>query len=215
MELNYATNGKANAALTTGIIGTALGALNSGGGILGMLGGVRPAVNAGTVPIAVVNETGRGCCSEDQFITRYELNQQKEIIALEAKISEKDSQIALRDANTYSDQKSIELYRYIDGQLKEINANLAGQAVRNQATQDSINLLQERMDCCKRELSDQICQERNCRKCADNTIVNYVNQTFYPKQVADVTVGTTSTPQSTYNPLPVNNCGGCGCCGSN
>lgn len=45
--------------------------------------------------------------------------------------------------------------------------------------------------------------ERRC--CADNKIVNYVNSTFYPIEVADITTGTTSTGRSTYNPL-------CSCC---
>lgn len=47
--------------------------------------------------------------------------------------------------------------------------------------------------------------ERRC--CADNKIVNYVNSTFYPIEVADLTVATTSTPRGTSNPL-------CGCCTS-
>nr|DAN87951.1 MAG TPA: hypothetical protein [Caudoviricetes sp.] len=46
-----------------------------------------------------------------------------------------------------------------------------------------------------------IAMEAERRSCADNTIVNYVNATFYPKQVADVTTGTTTTASSTYNPL--------------
>ena len=41
--------------------------------------------------------------------------------------------------------------------------------------------------------------ERRC--CADNKIVNYTNSTFYPINVANVTVGTTSTARSVYNPL--------------
>ena len=45
--------------------------------------------------------------------------------------------------------------------------------------------------------------ERRC--CADNKIVNYVNGTFYPVSVADVTTGTTATVREVYNPL-------CGCC---
>lgn len=45
--------------------------------------------------------------------------------------------------------------------------------------------------------------ERRC--CADNKIVTYVNGTFYPVSVADVTTGTTATVRETYNPL-------CGCC---
>jgi hypothetical protein len=49
--------------------------------------------------------------------------------------------------------------------------------------------------------------ERRC--CADNAIVTYSNATFYPKSIADVTVGTTTTPMEIYNPLP--NCSGCKC----
>lgn len=41
------------------------------------------------------------------------------------------------------------------------------------------------------------------------TSVNYMNATFYPKQVADVTTGTTTTAQTLYNPLPVT--GNCNC----
>ena len=48
--------------------------------------------------------------------------------------------------------------------------------------------------------------ERRC--CADNKIVNYANSTFYPIEVANITVGTTTTARETSNPL-------CGCCGGN
>lgn len=41
--------------------------------------------------------------------------------------------------------------------------------------------------------------ERRC--CGDNSIVTYVNATFYPKQVADVTTGTATTAQTLYNPI--------------
>lgn len=43
--------------------------------------------------------------------------------------------------------------------------------------------------------------------------VAYANATFYPKLIADITAGTTTTPQSTFNPIPQgNDC--CGCCGN-
>lgn len=42
MEMNYASNGKANAALTTGIIGTALGAINTLGANGGNHSAERP-----------------------------------------------------------------------------------------------------------------------------------------------------------------------------
>jgi hypothetical protein len=44
--------------------------------------------------------------------------------------------------------------------------------------------------------------ERRC--CADNKIVTYVNGTFYPIEVAGLTVTTDTTAKSIYNPL-------CGC----
>lgn len=47
--------------------------------------------------------------------------------------------------------------------------------------------------------------ERRC--CADSKIVNYVNSTFYPVSVADVTTGTTTTQRTLSNPL-------CSCCGT-
>lgn len=48
-------------------------------------------------------------------VSRYELSQ-------EGKIAELQSQIALRDANTYNDQKLLEVYKYFDGQIKDIRA---------------------------------------------------------------------------------------------
>lgn len=185
---NYATKGVANAGLTTGIIGTSLGALNALGGMGGLGGLLGGCWNGGAV------------CSDNMAVNRYELGQAQEIESLK-------SQIALRDANTYSDQKMLELYKYFDGKLGEVHGVLSAQAVQNQATKDSFQLLTERMECCKRELSEALCREIGDRKCADNTIVNYVNATFYPKMVADVTVGTTTTAQTVYNPLPVSTCG--------
>lgn len=178
--MEYASKGVASAGLATGIVGTALGALN--GGLLN-LGGWNGAGNG------AMNGAMYGGCGSERLVNRYEMSQ-------EQRISELQSQIALRDANIYNDQKSLELYKYIDGQLNAINAQLGAQAVQNQATKDSFQLLQERL-CC----------EEKARRCADNAIVNYANATFYPKMVADVTTGTTTTAQTLYNPLPVDTCG--------
>lgn len=56
-----------------------------------------------------------------------------------------------------------------------------------------------------KSIYDAIAIEAERRCCADNKIVNYANSTFYPVNIADVTVGTTSTPRTLINPL-------CGCC---
>ena len=128
----------------------------------------------------------------DHPVSRYEM-------ALEQKSAAKDSEIALLKATIYEDQKSLELYKYIDGKLEGINAVLAKMAVENQRTADTIVMTQNEFRAGLREEAEKRC-------CADNSIVNYLNNNFYAKEVADVTVGTTTTAQTTYNPLPKCNC---------
>ena len=182
VEKDYASKGVAGAGLGLGIAGTALGLL--GGNLGGILGGWN----------------NGGCCNENMMVNRYEAAQNQ-------RISELQSQIALRDANTYGDQKLLEVYKYFDGQLKDVRDTLCAQAVTNQKTADSFALAAADLNAARRELHDQIKLEAERRCCADNAIVNYANATFYPKMVADVTVSTTTTAQTLYNPIP-----DCGCC---
>lgn len=135
-----------------------------------------------------------GCSPADMPVTRYELAMQQEIAA-------KDSKIALLEANTYNDSKTLELYKYIDGKLNDINANLAAQAVRNQAFNDALAATDFKF-------TQAIALEAERRECADCKIVNYANSTFAPKLITDYTAGTTSAPAAVYNPLA---CGQCGC----
>ena len=185
VEKEYATKGVAGAGLGLGIAGTALGLLNGNGGLGGILGGGNNRCN--------------GSCSENMPVSRYELNQ-------ESTISKLQSEIALRDANTYGDQKTLELYRYIDGQLKDVRDALCAQAVTNQKTADSFALASADLAAVKQDLCNRIALEAERRCCGDNALVTYANATFYPKMVADVTVGTTTTAQMLYNPIP-----DCGC----
>lgn len=135
-----------------------------------------------------------GCSPMDQPVTRYELGMEQALAA-------KDSEIALLKANTYQDQKSLELYKYVDGKFNAINEVLAAQAVRNQAINDSIQSLDFKT-------MQAIALEAERRECADCKIVNYVNSTFAPKLITDYTAGTTSAAAQVYNPLA---CGQCGC----
>lgn len=191
-ENKYASNAKGNAALTTGIIGTAGVGLGLLGNLLGV-NGWNTGWNNGCAGVPV--------CSENMPVSRYELGQ-------ESKIAELQSQIALRDANTYGDQKALELYKYVDGELRDIRSTLCAQAVTNQKTADSFALASADLAAVKSHLEGKIAMEAERRCCADNAIVAYANATFYPKMVADVTVGTTTTAQMLYNPIP--DCG-CGC----
>ena len=134
------------------------------------------------------------CNCADVPVTRYEM-------AMEQQIAAKDSRIALLEANTYQDQKSLELYRYIDGKLSEIQANLAAQAVTNTSFNSALAATDYKF-------TQAIALEAERRQCADCKIVNYVNSTFAPKLITDYTAGTTSAPASVYNPLACGQCCG-------
>ncbi len=177
----FASNGKANTGVALGAVGTGLGALNAMGGT-GILGGLFGGGGSGA------------------YVNRYEAEQQ-------ARIAELETEVKLRDANIYSDQKSLELYRYVDGELKDIRNALCAQAVQNEKVSGAFDLVKADLCATRSELYCAINRERDERCCGDNAIVNYANATFYPKQVADVTVGTTTVAQTVYNPLT-----NCGCC---
>lgn len=126
-------------------------------------------------------------CNEEHLVTRYELG-------MEQRLAEKDSKIALLEANIYENQKSLELYKYVDGQLKEVREFICEQKVRNQGVGDAVRELDKKIDY-------SIALEAERRKCADNSIVGYLNSTFAPKAVADYTAGATSAVMQTRNPL--------------
>ena len=180
-------NGRANAGLVTGIIGST---------------GVAATLAANALGLNGNNGCGghHATCNENMPVNRYEL-------ALEQANAAKDAEISLLKANIYNDQKDLEIYKFFDGEVKSIRAELAAQAVINQKTADSFALAAADLAATKRELCGQIQLEAERRCCADNSIVTYANATFYPKLVADITAGTTTTAQVLYNPIP--NCGGC------
>ena len=113
--MDYTSIGKGNAALTTGIIGTSLGALNSG--LLGNLFG------------------GNCGCSENMAVSRYELGMEKELAA-------KDSEIGLLKSTIHTDGKILELYQYVDGRLRGIEGQIAQQAVVNSQITANISCMQ-------------------------------------------------------------------------
>ena len=208
--MEYASNGKANAALTTGIIGTAGVGLGAVSKIIECLSNrapsasdtIAPAMAAAAAAMAAggMRQPAAPTCSENMPVSRYELDREQQLAA-------KDSEIALLKANTYNDQKMLEMYGYIDGQLKDIRDTLCKQAVHNQRTEDSFTLVKQDVDCVRKEALGAVKMEAERRCCGDNALKTYVNATFYPKQVADVTTGTTTTAQTLYDPLP--KCGGC------
>lgn len=115
MELNYATNAKTNAALSTGIIGTALGAMNSG-----LLGGIFGNGNCGC-------NTAAYACSDNMAINRYEATQQ-------ARISELETEVKLRDANFFALTELDKLRGYVDSRFSKVESEICDQKVFNAAS---------------------------------------------------------------------------------
>ena len=114
----YATRGVGTAGLTTGVIGTALGVLN--GGLGNLLSG-----------------TGNGnCgCNEDHWVNRYEAAQS-------ARISELETEVKLRDANTYTLTEMGKLRDYVDRRFSGVESQLCNQAVLNSQVTANISCMQ-------------------------------------------------------------------------
>lgn len=146
---NYASKGMAGAALGLGI--GALGVELARGGLSGILGG-NPVTAPATATVAPASTTngndvliaammaaaaskGSCECNEDHTVTRYDAGKDAEIAKLQ-------TEIKLRDANTYTDQKLLEVYQYIDGRLRGVEGQISQQAVYNATNTAALNCMQ-------------------------------------------------------------------------
>lgn len=178
--MEYASNGKANAGLATGIVGTSLagllaaGALTGGNGT-GLLGGL--------------------------FGNRNGYSQ-----TYEGKISQLESEIAYLQAENYADKVANEVYKSLDERIrtnmekvygfvidldKRTALNAQGLAYENQITNNKI-------DCCCDKMNIKFDYENRIRDLADASIISYVNSTFIP--------GTLKLPITSVCPLPAAAC---------
>lgn len=114
--MEYASKGVANAGLTTGIIGTALGALGNNG--LGNILGTR---NPG-----------------DELVTRYEAG-------LMTELSKKDQKIALLEADQYTDKKIADLYDKMNTRFAVIEGQISQQAVYNATVNGTLGCIQNQI----------------------------------------------------------------------
>lgn len=195
-DVKVPSNGQVNLNTVLGALGTAgfagINLRNLVGGLFnqGTFNGMDLNAILGML-IPMLTQMGCNCqptCSEDHLVTRYELE-------TENKLAAKDAEIALLKANTYNDQKALELYKYIDGELRGIREFICEQKVRNQGNADAIREL-------SRDIDAKVALEAERRCCADQRIVAYVNGTFAPKAVAEFTPDATATSVlTTYNPL--------------
>jgi hypothetical protein len=115
------TRGIAVGGLTTGIIGTALSVLN--GGIPGIVG----------------NMNGGAMCSENLPVNRYEAAQS-------ARIAELETEVKLRDANTYTMGEIGKLRDYVDRRFEGVNASINAQAVYNATNTAALGCIQGQVD---------------------------------------------------------------------
>lgn len=114
----FASNAKGNTGVALGAVGTGLGALSALGGT-NILSGLF----------------GCGCNNGGStYVNRYEMSLENENAKLR-------SEIALRDANIYNDQKLLEVYKYFDGKIEGINSKLCDQAVFNATQTAAMNCM--------------------------------------------------------------------------
>lgn len=115
--MEYASKGVGSAGLTTGIIGTALGAMNSGI-IPGLFGGV-----------------GNCGCSENMPVNRYEAGQS-------ARISELETEVKLRDANFYALSEVGKLRDYMEHRFDKVEHEICDQKVYNATMNGAVSCIQ-------------------------------------------------------------------------
>ena len=105
-EMTYASKGVAGSGLGLGIAGTALGLLN--GGLGNLFGGW------GAAPY----------CHENTPVNRYEASQS-------ARIAELETEVKLRDANTFTMGEMGKLRDYVDNKFAAVEKSICDQAVYN------------------------------------------------------------------------------------
>lgn len=97
--------------------------LNTVLGAIGTAGAVSP----GLLNNLFGGMGGGNCNSDNMPVNRYEAAQNAKIAALE-------TEVKLRDANTYTDSKLLDMYKYVDGKFARVEHQLCEQSVWN-ATQ--------------------------------------------------------------------------------
>ena len=121
VDKSYASKGVAGAGLGLGIAGTALGLLGNGG-IPGLLGGLN-------------GYNGAAVCHENMPVNRYEAAQS-------ARIAELETEVKLRDANTYTLGEINKVRDYVDRRFERVECQLNQQAVYNATNTAALNCMQ-------------------------------------------------------------------------
>jgi hypothetical protein len=117
-----ASKGVAGTGLGLGIAGTALGLMAGGLNGVGLFG----------------NANCNNSCSENHFVNRYEAAQS-------ARIAELETEVKLRDANTFTMGEMSKLRDYVDGRFGAVEAQLCEQRVYNATLNSSVSCIQSQI----------------------------------------------------------------------
>lgn len=132
------TAGRGTEAL--GIIGTSLGGIAVAG--MSLLANKQGHSNnnnatmdtlAAVAALSAANNSGT-----EHTVSRYEASQA-------ARIAELETEVKLRDANTYTDSKILETYQYVDGRLRGIESQICQQNVWNATQTATMNCMAEQI----------------------------------------------------------------------
>ncbi len=121
-ENHYASNGKGNLGVTLGSIGVGLGVLS--GGLGNILGGGR--------------NNSCGCNSDNAPVNRYEA-------AMQAKISELETEVKLRDATTFTLGEVGKLRDDMVNRYERMEREISDQKVFNAAQIGTISCIQNQI----------------------------------------------------------------------
>lgn len=147
METNFASRGVANTGLALGATALGLSVLN--GGIGNVLGGnahkhechaPAPSAADAMIPALVssmlVNGASRvSVCNEDHNVNRYEST-------LQGRIAELETEVKLRDANTFTMGEVNKLRDYVERRLDGVEGAINAQAVVNAQVTANISCMQ-------------------------------------------------------------------------
>ena len=117
-EMTYANKGVAGAGLGLGIAGTALGLMN--GGLGNILGGFGWA--------------GNGNCHENMPVNRSEAAQS-------ARIAELETEVKLRDANSYTNGLLNNFRNYVDAKFASVEKEICDQKTYNAVNTATLNCI--------------------------------------------------------------------------
>lgn len=202
----YASKGVAGAALGLGIAGTALWLFNKGGSLFNNHcndnGVGSPTYTQTEIDMLAAKE-----CQDALDLTKAIYDQR--IVSMGERFS--DRQVINQEMfNLYKNQTDADFGLYknqrdgFDVLSTRISKLETNEAVNTAVEPWRAKVLQMQINGVAAGSQAAINLEAERRHCADSKIVNYANSTFYPIEVANITVANTHYSKGTYNPL-------CGC----